>query len=78
MEGLGTMANNCATERKEWHEGLKRCGMYYEGFIDGEKVAECLENHRRDTASTFGTRSSRHASNSQTVTENVRCVSIQK
>ena len=64
-----TMANNCATERKEWHEGLKHCGMYYEGFVGVEKVAKCLDNDRRDTASMFGTRSSRHASNSQTVTE---------
>ena len=66
---------NIRTERREWHEGLKRCGMYYEGFVDGEKVGECLENHRRDTASTFGTRSSRHVSSSQTVTENVSCIS---
>lgn len=71
---------NIVTERKEWYEGLKRCGMYFEGFVDGEKVAECLENHRRDTASTFGTRSSRHAGtcSSQTVTENVSCISIHK
>ena len=65
------------TKRNKWHEGLKRCGTYYEGFIDGEKVAECLEIDRRDTASTFGT--SRHVtcSSSQT-TENVSCISIYK
>ena len=68
------------TERNKWHEGLKRCGTYYEGFVDGEKIAECLEIHRRDTASTFGTRSSRHVtcSSSQTTTENVSCISIYK
>ena len=63
-KALGTMANDCGTERNDWHDGLNRCGMYYKGFVDGEKVAKCLENHRRDTASTFGTISRRHSSNS--------------
>ena len=68
--------------RKNCYDGLKRCGLYYEEFVDGEKVAECLENHRRETAtcSTFGTRSSCSAacetsakdSISQSATENVR------
>ena len=45
--------------RKTWHDKLKPCGLYYEGFVDGEHLDECLEDHRKDTASTFGTRSSR-------------------
>ena len=65
---------------KKWYDGLKRCGLYYERFVDGEKVAECLENHRRETTSIFETRSSRSAacktsakdSTSQSATENVR------
>ena len=72
----GAIMANIITERREWHEGLKRCGKYYEGFVDGpgEKVGECLENHQRDTASTFGTQSRRHVNSSQTVTENVSCI----
>jgi len=31
---------------------------YYEGIVDEEKIDEVLEFHRRDTISTFGTRSS--------------------
>ena len=68
------------TSLRRERNGMRRCGMYFEGFVDGEKVAECLENHRKDTASTFGTRSSRHVGTcgSQTATENVSCISIHK
>ena len=60
MSSNGQAITDTMTDgRKNWYDGLKRCGLYYEGFVDGEKVAECLENHRRETASTFGTRSSR-------------------
>ena len=82
-----------STKRKQWHEGLKRCGTslvpsplrrgwvrdycgtYYEGFVDGEKVAECLEIA---TASTFGTQSSHHVTCSTQTTENVSYISIHK
>ena len=45
--------------RCSWQDGLKKCGLYYEGFVDAEKITELLEVHGRETASTFGTRSSR-------------------
>ena len=51
---------------KEWYQELelKKCGMYYEGYIDEKKLGACLEKHRMETASTFGTRkSSRTAEN---------------
>ena len=36
--------------------------------VEGEKkLAECLETHRRETASTFGTRSSTHVSTKENV-----------
>ena len=44
---------------RTWRDNLRPCGLYYEGFVDGETLNQCLEDHRRDTASTFGTRSSR-------------------
>ena len=39
-------------------EGLQKCGNYYEGIVDEAKIDEVLEVYRRDTVSTFGTRSS--------------------
>ena len=44
----------------KWYQeaGFRKCGLYYEGFIDGDKLSACLERHRRETASTFGTRKS--------------------
>ena len=40
-----------------WAVGLQHKGLYYEGVVDG--LDELLELHKRDTVSTFGTRSSR-------------------
>ena len=42
----------------EWHKGLQQRGNYFEGVIDGNKLDETLELHRRSTVSTFGTRRS--------------------
>ena len=42
-----------------WKEGLSHNGLYYSGIIDATKLNEVLEMHKRDTVSTFGTRSSR-------------------
>ena len=41
-----------------WQDKLKPSGLYYDGFISGKELNNILENHRRDTASTFGTRKS--------------------
>lgn len=49
-----------------WKNQLKPCGQYFEGFIEGkDRLAEYLESHRRETASTFGTRKSHRAVKSQ-------------
>ena len=42
-----------------WAEGLSVAGLYYDGVVDERKLQEVLELHKRDTVSTFGTRSSR-------------------
>ena len=55
----------------EWQRG-----NYFEGVIDGNKLDETLELHRRSTVSTFGTRRSCRAAvatNKQVAnSENVR------
>ena len=64
----------------EWTDqlSLKPGKERYEGFIEGkEKLAECLEMHRRGTASTFGTRKSAHVSKSPGK-ENVSLKYLQK
>lgn len=45
-----------------WAEGLTVAGLYYDGIIDESKLQDTLELHKRDTVSTFGTRSSRRVS----------------
>ena len=41
-----------------WQDKLKPSGLYYDRFIPGKELNDILEIHRRDTASTFGTRES--------------------
>ena len=45
-----------------WADGLTAAGLYYDGVVDKSKLQDTLELHRRDTVSTFGTRSSRRVS----------------
>ena len=54
-------------ECPNWTEGLTVAGLYYDGVIDGDKLDEVIELHKRDTVSTFGTRSSRRVSESKVV-----------
>ncbi len=42
----------------DWTAGLKRSGLYFEGVVDGSSLNTVLEAHKRDTVSTFGTRTS--------------------
>ena len=49
-------------ESSTWTEGLTVAGLYYDGIVDGDKLEKVLELHKRDTVSTFGTRSSRRVS----------------
>lgn len=52
-------------ECSKWAAGLTVAGLYYDGVIDGDKLDEVIELHKRDTVSTFGTRSSRRVSESK-------------
>ena len=52
-------------ESPKWTEGLSVAGLYYDGIVDEGKLDEVLELHKRDTVSTFGTRSSRRVSQSK-------------
>lgn len=40
-----------------WSVGLKRNGQYFEGFVSS--AADVLALHKRDTVTTWGTRTSR-------------------
>eukprot|EP00118_Oscarella_pearsei_P020652 m.225244 g.225244 ORF g.225244 m.225244 type:complete len:124 (+) comp40012_c0_seq14:589-960(+) len=49
----------------EWALGLRRSGLYFEGFVDNLEV---FEGHKAATLTTYGTRSSRqviHAEGSE-------------
>ena len=46
----------------KWTEGLTVAGLYYDGIVDGDKLDEVIELHKRDTVSTFGTCSSHRVS----------------
>ena len=41
-----------------WSDGLTAAELYYNGVVDESKLQDTLELHKRDTVSTFGTRSS--------------------
>ena len=43
-------------ESPKWTEGLTVAGLYYDGIVDGDKLDEVIELHKRGTVSTFGTR----------------------
>ncbi len=44
------------SDRPVWAEGLKKCGTYFEGYV--EDLEGTLELHRRDTVTTWGIRRS--------------------
>ena len=43
----------------DWRTGLHQRGLYFEGVIEKSNFDSVLEAHKRDTVSTFGTRTSR-------------------
>ena len=47
----------CTCLSPTWASGLSASGLYYQGILDRNQL-EVLELHKRDTVSTFGTRSS--------------------
>ena len=53
-----------STRSSDWRTGLHQRGLYFEGTVDGSDFNSVLEVHKRDTVSTFGTRSSRSCTQS--------------
>ena len=52
-------ASEHRSEAPSWTQGLTRYGKYYTGIVEESNLDKILELHKRDTVSTFGTRSSR-------------------
>ena len=48
-----------ASQSPKWAQGLTANNLNFEGIVDGDMLENILELHKRDTVSTFGTRSSR-------------------
>ena len=62
-------------EHAKWCVGLKSSGLYKEGVIDASHLESLLETHRRETASTFGTRRSSRTSTLQVLQATTSTVS---
>ena len=45
-------------EKPSWAKGLKRRDLYYEGLIDSGDLESILEDHKRSTITSYGTRTS--------------------
>ena len=45
-------------EKPSWAKGLKRRDLYYEGLIDSGDLESILEDHKRGTITSYGTRTS--------------------
>ena len=57
--GVTNGASGMACVVPTWALGLRAGNLYFEGIINGDLLESTLELHKRDTVSTFGTRSSR-------------------
>ena len=45
-------------EKPSWAKGLKRRDLYCEGLIDSGDLESILEDHKRSTITSYGTRTS--------------------
>ena len=59
----GVMASSAVNACPAWASNLSASGFYYDGLLDQSELEKVLELHKRDTVSTFGTRSSVRVSN---------------
>ena len=48
--------DTCCTSSCLWAKGLKKSGLYYDGFVDD--IEAVLEQHRKETITFYGTRNS--------------------
>ena len=42
----------------EWAKYFEPVGLYYEGYIDGQELVGVLEDHKKSTCTSYGTRTS--------------------
>ena len=56
----------------DWTAGLKLSGLYLEGIVEASSLNNVLEAHKRDTVSTFGTRTRSRNRFSQDVDEDLQ------
>ena len=52
------MEESVETVKPLWARQLKRRGLYFEGLVDSDDLETILERHRRDTVTSYGTRTS--------------------
>ena len=64
LRELRGMAASGVSPSPAWASNLSvsSCGLYYDGILNQKQLEEVLELHKRDTVSTFGTRSSSRVS----------------
>ncbi len=64
----GNYKADMAQCQTQWFEGLIANNQHnYEGIVNEERLGNILELHKRDTVSSFGTRSSRRVANNGSV-----------
>ena len=56
-------------KKPPWAKGLKRRGLYYEGLIDSGDLEGILEDHKRNTITCYGTRTSSNLTTTYTKPE---------
>ena len=64
LRELRGMAASGVSPSPAWasNPSVSSCGLYYDGILNQKQLEEVLELHKRDTVSTFGTRSSTRVS----------------
>ena len=56
MERSTSVGQSCSSFYPTWAKGLKKTGLYYDGFVDD--IESVLEQHRKETVTFYDTRSS--------------------
>ena len=59
-----------------WAEKLQKHGNYYEGIVESDKVDHILELHKRETVTSYGTRTSVASSQSKSSVDDNQKVPI--
>ena len=64
-------SSSTMTSDLPWAKGLKKSGLYYDGFVDD--VEAVLEKHRKETVTFYGTRNSSGGVAAENDKENDNC-----